>query len=231
MQRIRSVALAAGCVACCAALSAPARAAGPAAAAPAIMTSGKTLGQVSIVPPPRLVNGELILKVVALNESQRPATFGPQDIEVLTADGKAVPLMSLGALIARVKAQAGSGRGGADAYNSSYTAGPATSYNQYGQPDVSHFTGNSAPLGGGLSPQAPVAAAGAGGGNAALAQQIAGLKAGILQDLTIAPGEVKGGEVVTQRIRFHWREKHTLRIEVRFNGEQHEFTLPAPAAE
>jgi hypothetical protein len=95
-----------------------------------------------------------------------------------------------------------------------------------GQPDVHNFTGSSAPLGGQINPEAPVGGTRTAG--AELARQIASLQAGILQDTTIAPGEVKGGEVVTQRIRFHWREKHTLRIEVRFNGEQHVFELPAP---
>jgi hypothetical protein len=201
-------------------------ASGVSAATPGPLTSSKTLGEISIVPEPKLVNGELILKVVALNESQKPAPFGPRDITISTADGKSVPLMSLDALIARVRADAGSGSGGSGSYNSSYTPGPTTTYNQYGQPDVHNFTGGSQPLGGQINPEAPTS--GARSENAAVAQQITSLKAGILQDVSIAPGEVKGGEVITQRIRFHWREKHTLHIEVRFNGEQHEFDVPAP---
>lgn len=196
----------------------------------ASMTSTKALGEISLVPEPKLVNGELILKVVALNESQKAATFGPEDIEITTANGKAVPLMSLQALIAQVKTAAGSGSGGSTSYNSSYTSGPTTTANQYGQPDVHNFTGSSQPLSGQVNPEAP-ASAGTAAGSGAVRQQIASLEAGILQDVTIAPGEVKGGEIVTQPIRFHWREKHTLRIEVRFNGEQHDFELPAPPEE
>lgn len=192
----------------------------------ASMTSTKALGEISIVPEPQLMNGELILKVVALNESQKAATFGPEDIGITTADGKSVPLMSLDALIAQVKANASPRAAGSASYGSSYTGGPTTTYNQNGQPDVHNFTGGSESLGGQINPEAPVST-GAAAESAALRQQIAGLKAGILQDVTIAPGEVKGGEVVTQRIKFHWREKHTLHIEVRFNGEQHEFDLPA----
>lgn len=199
---------------------------GPGAAG-AVMTSSKAAGQISIVPEPRLVNGELILKVVALNSSQKPATFGPEDIQISTANGKAVPVMSVDALIAQVKDAAQGGEAGSGSYNSSYTSGPATTYNHFGQPDVHNFTGGSAPIGGGINPEAPVKT-GAAADNPALAQQIENLKAGILQDVTIAPGEVKGGEVVTERIRFHWREKHTLRIAVHFNGDEHDFELATP---
>jgi len=226
-HRTLSIALAAGGWLFCGAT--PAGAADPGSAVPAVMTSTQAQGEVSVAPEPKLLNGELILKVVALNRSQKPAPFGPQDIRISTADGKTVPVMSLDALIAQVKAGAADGSAHSGSYQSSYAPGPATTYNQFGQPDVHNFTGNSAPLSGQVNPEAPPAAAPADSG--ALEQQIASLKAGILQDVTVAPGEVKGGELVTERIRFHWREKHTLHIEVRFNGEAHEFDLQAPAQE
>lgn len=222
-SRMLAIAIAAGWAAALAAVV-PANAAAPVTATPgAAMTSNKTSGEISIVPEPHLVNGELILKVVALNRSQKPATFGPEDIRISTADGRSVSIMSLAALVAQVKADAQGGS--TESYNSSYTPGPATTYNQFGQPDVHNFSGNSAPLGGQVNPETPVRA---GGDSAALQRQIASLEAGVLQDMSIAPGEVKGGEVVTGPISFHWREKHTLQIAVRFNGEQHEFELPAP---
>lgn len=226
-NRVLAIAIAAGCAAALAV--APAGAADPGAAG-GTMSATKTMGEVSIVPEPRLVNGELILKVVALNQSQKPAAFGPEDVAIATADGKAVPIMSLDALIAQVKAQAGSAPAGSGSYNSSYVAGPTTTYNQYGQPDVHNFTGASAPLSGQINPEAPVKT-GSAADSPALQQQIASLEAGILQDVTIAPGEVQGGEVVTGPIKFHWREKHTLRIAVRFNGEDYDFELRAPPEE
>jgi hypothetical protein len=226
MKFMRVIVIAAGWAALGAV--APASAAAPGAAAPgAAMTSAKTLGEISIVPGPTLVNGGLILKVVALNEAQKPASFGPEDIQISTADGKAVPIKSLDALIAQVKANAPPGAAASGSYSSSYTGGPTTTYSQNGQPDVHNFTGSSQSLSGQVNPEAPVST-GTAAASAALQQQIASLKAGILQDVTIAPGEVKGGELVTQRIRFRWREKHTLRITVSFNGEQHEFELQAP---
>lgn len=190
------------------------------------MTSSKTMGQISIVPEAKLVHGELILKVVALNSSQQAATFGPEDIRISTADGKVVPIMSIDALIAQVRGAAQGGQAGSGSYNSSYTSGPATTYNHFGQPDVHNFTGSSAPIGGQINPEAPVRTGA--GDDPALAQQIENLKKGILREITIAPGDVQGGEVVTERIKFHWREKHTLRIAVHFNGEEHDFELPAP---
>lgn len=218
-----AIAIAAGWAAALSAM-APASAADPITATPvAAMTSSKASGEVSIVAEPHLVNGELILKVVALNRSQKPANFGPEDIRISTADGRIVSIMSLAALVAQAKADAQGGS--TETYNSSYAPGPATTYNQFGQPDVHNFSGNSAPLGGQVNPETPVRA---GGDSAVLERQVASLEAGVLKDLSIAPGEVKGGEVVTSPIRFHWREKHTLQIAVRFNGEQHEFELPAP---
>jgi hypothetical protein len=226
-HRTLPIAIAAGWWFFCAA--APAGAADPGPAVPAVMTSTKTRGEVSVAPEPKLLNGELILKVVALNRSQEPATFGPEDIRISTADGKSVPIMSLESLIAQVKAGAAGGPPRSGSAQSAYVAGPATTYNQFGQPDVHNFTGSSAPLSGRVNPEAPEATAP--GDSGALEQQIASLKAGILQDLAVAPGEVKGGELVTGRIRFHWREKHTLHIEVRFNGEEHEFDVQAPPQE
>src|SRR6185437_14070999 len=97
----RMLAIAAGWAAALAAVV-PANAAAPVTAAPgAAMTSNKTSGEISIVPEPHLVNGELILKVVALNRSQKPATFGPEDIRISTADGRSVSIMSLAALVAQ----------------------------------------------------------------------------------------------------------------------------------
>ena len=221
-SRMLVIAIAAGWVAL--STPGPASAADPVTAIPgAAVTSSKTSGDISIVPEPHLVNGELILKVVALNHSQKPATFGPEDIRISTAGGRSVSIMSLAALIAQVKADAQGGSTGS--YNSSYTPGPATTYNQFGQPDVHNFSGNSAPLGGQVNPETPVRT---GADGAALQRQIASLEAGVLEDISIAPGEVKGGEVVTAPVSFHWREKHTLQIVVRFNGEEHEFELPAP---
>ena len=226
MNKMLSIAIAAGCALC----------AGPAGAADqnpgaagAVMSVTKPSGEVSIVPEPKLVNGELILKVVALNQSQKPAAFGPEDIQISTADGKTVPIMSLDALIAQVRSQAGGSSAGSGSYNSSYVSGPATTTNHFGQPDVHNFTGSSAPIGGQISPEAPVNTGAA--DRAAVQQQIASLKAGILQDVTIAPGDAEGGELVTQAIRFHWREKHTLHIVVHFNGEEYDFELPAPQEE
>lgn len=228
-NRMLSIAIAAGWAAVWAA--APVGAADPSSGAAGVaMSVTKSMGEVSIVPEPKRVNGGLILKVVALNQSQKPASFGPEDVQISTADGKAVPIMSLDALIAQVKAQAGGGSAGSGSYNSSYTAGPATTYNQFGQPDVHNFTGSSAPLSGQINSQAPVKT-GSAADSPAVQQRIESLQAGILQDVTIAPGDVKGGELVTQRIKFHWREKHTLHIAVRFNGEEYDFEMAAPPEE
>ena len=195
-------------------------AADPGAAA---LTSNMKAGDVSIVAEPVRVNGELILKVVALNHGPAATGLGPEDVSISTADGKAVPLMSLAELIAQARSAAGVA-GGSQDESMPGQSGPVVTQNLAGQPNINNYAGGTSLSGtvGGSSADQESA------GGPSLQAQIASLKAGILQDVTIAPGEVKGGEVVTLPIRFHWREKRTLRITVRFNGEQHEFELPAP---
>ena len=63
---------------------------------------------------------------------------------------------------------------------------------------------------------------------AELDQQIAGLKAGVLQTLTIAPGGTGGAQIVTERLRFTRREVRMLQITVKFNGERYEFRVDVP---
>lgn len=185
------------------------------------LTSNMKRGEVSIVAEPVRVNGELILKVVALNHGPAAAALGPEDVSITTADGKPVAVMSLAELIAQAKSAAGVSAGSQD--NMPGQSGPVVTRNLAGQPNINNYAGGTS-LSGTVGNSSDEESA----GGPTLAAQIASLKAGILQDVTVAPGEVKGGEVVTQPIRFHWREKHTLRITVRFSGEQHEFELQAP---
>lgn len=198
-------------------------AADPATGGSAPLTSNTARGEVSIAAEPVRPNGELILKVVALNHGAAAAPFGPEDVSISTADGKPEPLMLLAALIAQAKSAAGVSAG-SQGDNIPGQSGPVVTRNLAGQPSINNYAGGtslSGTVGGSSSDQEAA-------GGPTLEAQIQSLKAGVLQDTTVAPGEVKGGEVVTRPIRFHWREKHTLRVTVRFNGEQHEFELPAP---
>ena len=64
---------------------------------------------------------------------------------------------------------------------------------------------------------------------AAAEQQIAALKAGILADATIAPGQLAVGQLVTGKIRFPGKRERGLVVTVSLAGEEHSFRFDAPA--
>jgi len=62
----------------------------------------------------------------------------------------------------------------------------------------------------------------------AVEQQVAALQAAILHPITIPAGSAAGGQIVTEKLKFKRKDDRTLRVVVAFNGEQHEFSVPAP---
>ena len=58
--------------------------------------------------------------------------------------------------------------------------------------------------------------------------QIAALKQVILQDLTLQPGQIAAGQVVTEQLKFGKEEDRTLHLRIRVGGDQHDFTIQAP---
>jgi hypothetical protein len=58
--------------------------------------------------------------------------------------------------------------------------------------------------------------------------QIAGLKLAILQDQTIAPGQIAVGQIVSQKLKFAKGEDRTIHVKVRIAGDEHGFTIAAP---
>jgi hypothetical protein len=181
-----------------------------------------------VQPDAALVDGQLALKVVAFNRGDQPASFGPENVEVYTAAGKRVDLVSLEQLVKEVTASASSsGRGRAEHDPSSYS-GAAVNRNSAGQPDVGNYTGSHTPIGGGVSPQTQATSSGRGADDPAVQQQIAALKAALLQPLSIAPKSAAGGQVVTQKLKLKRKDDRTLRVVVDFNGERHELGFAAP---
>ena len=59
--------------------------------------------------------------------------------------------------------------------------------------------------------------------------QIAALKQAILQDSTIRPGQITVGQLVSQKLNFKKGEDRTLHLRVRIAGDEHSFTVAAPA--
>jgi hypothetical protein len=58
--------------------------------------------------------------------------------------------------------------------------------------------------------------------------QVAALKAAILQDRTIAPGQIAVGQIVSEKLKFKKGEDRTLHLVVHIAGDEHGFTIAAP---
>lgn len=203
--------------------AAPALAANPSGTAARPLISTKAKGEVAIVPV-SMAGGRLTFKVVAVNRMRRPAHFGPKDIRV-SAAGQPVPLMTLDQLIARAK-RAGAETAGSATYDNPGMGGPTVSHNMAGQPNLQNFGGGDT-----MSGEVSMQRSGGGSGSRAVKRRIAGLEAAILRDVTIAPGAIKGGEVVTKRFKFPRHAHRTVRVQIRFNGERHTFRFAAPAVQ
>jgi hypothetical protein len=188
------------------------------------LTSTLNKGIVSIMTDPTLAGGRLIIKVVAHNPTAEPKILSAADVHVFTAAGKPVPVLGLDQLIAEVSGATDSRS--RDHQSSNYSR-PQASTSATGELDVTGITGASDAVGRTVSTQSSGHAA---ADDPAVQQQIDGLKAGILQSVTIAPGTAAGGQLVTDKIKFPRKEEKALRVVVDFNGEQHEFNFEAPPA-
>jgi hypothetical protein len=208
-----------------------------AAAVPAVNTTAAAVeglsstrdhGVVKLVSDPTLVGGRLMIKVVAFNRDRAPASFGPDNVKVFTAAGQPVLLVPLEKLEAEAHAS-NSSRGDRSVDVFGAGGSPVTGRDAAGRPDVGNYTGGSSSMGVTFSSREH-RPADSGADDAKVQQQIADLRAAILQPLTVAPASAAGGEVVTQTIKFGRKEARALRVVVDFNGEQHEFNFTAPPA-
>jgi hypothetical protein len=204
-----------------------------AAAEPEVAESKLAHSSVSIAVEPQLNDGRLVMKIAAMNGTAAPVSFGPGAISVSTATEQPIALSSLQNLINDVRVAAGmkleavqSGTPTSGAY-----AAPQMQVDSTGHADVSNYTGGSA-IGSdeiirqsnrpsrGSKPSIDRKTADA---------QIAGLKQAILQDQTIAPGQIAVGQVVSQKLKFAKGEDRTIHVKVRIAGDEHGFTIAAPA--
>jgi len=206
-------------------------------AAVAGLTSRQPAGVVSIMSDPALAEGRLVLKVVAFNSTSAPVAFGPGDINVSTMSGTSVGLIPLEQLIAEAQSAVGpQGEDrqvamGHDPNNYGYRHLPHDGVGGSGALDVAGYSGAATPTSGVISPHTHATpSGGTGGDDAALQVQIANLNAAILQPMSIAPASAAGGQIVTEKLKFSREDHRALRVQVRFNGEQHEFTFTAPPA-
>jgi len=196
-------------------------------AAPVIEGLISTLpgGVISIKADPVLSNGRLVLRVVAFNQGGAPATLSSADIKLYTSANQPVALLSLDQLIAEVSSPPEKPAGSATGYG-----GQAMATGQDGRLDVSGFSGANQTVAGGLSSQVQAQIGGPRKLTKADQAQVDGLRAGILQSVTVAPNTAAGGQVVSEKLKFDRDAPRELKMMVRFNGEKHGFIFAAPPA-
>jgi hypothetical protein len=187
-------------------------------------------GVVTLVANPELMNGRVILKIVAFNGSSAAATFSSADIHVFTSAGKPVHLISLDRLIEESRSAAAQPVAIATSHDPANYSHPEVRHSGAGGSgamEVNGITGASNPTNGVLSPYTRANSV-AEADNPTLQADIANLKAGILHPLTIAPSSADGGQIVTEKPRFARKDERALRVVVLFNGDEHgfDFTLP-----
>ena len=195
-------------------------------AAVAGLTSTKGAGTVSVVSDPTLAEGRLVLKVVAYNATANPSKLSDENVKVFTVAGKAVAVMSLDRLIDEVRRSA-SGSGNINGSRD----GAGVTRNNSGEAELGAYTGAGNPVGGASNPYTRATANAAPENlNPEVKKQIDGLKAAVLQPMSIAPSSASGGQIVTERIKFSRKDQKAVRVIVDFNGELHEFVFEVPPA-
>jgi hypothetical protein len=204
-----------------------------AAAEPQVAESKLAHSSVSVAVEPQLNDGRLVIKVAAMNGAAAPVSFGPGAISITTVAGQPITLSSLQTLINNVRIAAGmaTARAPGEVPIAGVYATPQTQVDSSGHMDVSNYTGGSTvgseqmirqsnPRSEGSKPSIDRRTADA---------QIAALNQAILQDTTIAPGQIAIGQVVSEKLKFKKGEDRTLHLVVHIAGDEHGFTVAAPA--
>jgi hypothetical protein len=203
-----------------------------AAAEPQVAESKLAHSSVSVAVEPQLNDGRLVIKIAAMNGTAAPVSFGPGAISITTVAGQPIALSPLPKLINDVRAAAGMKpefvphqTATAGAY-----AAPQMQVNSAGQADVSNYTGGSAIGSDEIIRQSntPSRRSKPSIDRKTADAQIAGLRQAILQDTTIAPGQIAVGQVVSEKLELKKSEDRTLHLKVRIAGDEHGFTIAAP---
>ncbi len=203
----------------------------PATAAPVaseIADSKQAHSTVSVAVEPQLNDGRLVVKIAAKNNSAASVPFGPGSITISTVAGQPIALSPLPKLINDVR----------------LAAGEASEAPPGGAPTQGAYAARQQPQGSDGSGRMDVTGYSAGASFAPTETarwskhlidpktadaQIAALKQAILQDTTIAPGQIAVGQVVSEKLKFKKGEDRTLHLVVHVAGDEHGFTIAAPA--
>jgi hypothetical protein len=198
-------------------------------APPAAAESKQAHSNVSVLVEPQLNDGRLVVRIAAKNLGSTPVPFGPSNVSIAKPSGQAIALYPLGSLVDDVRMAAGMApETPATAPTQGAYASPQMNVHD-GRPDVSNYTGGAAVAGDEYIRRNRQVRRGKPTISEAEAQsQIAALRQAILQDGSVAPGQITAGQVVSERLRFKKGEDRTLHLRVRFAGDEHGFTIEAP---
>jgi len=182
-----------------------------------IVSPGK-VGDVHVVAEGSLAKGRLVLHIVAVNRGKAAAAFGPGDIAIADADGKAIAMVPRETLLAEAaeKPPVAGGSAAASAY-----AAPTLSTNGAGQLDTTGYTGGMASVSSGV-PQDTIDRT----RSAAPRVNVSKLDEVLLKQVDVQPGGVEGGQVVSEKLKL--RGDRIVTITISFAGERHVVRLPAP---
>jgi hypothetical protein len=203
-------------------------------AQPSVAESKQAHSSVSVLVDPQLNDGRLVVKVAAQNRSTAPVPFGPASVSIAKPNGEQIAVLPLSALINDVRVAAGDApqAGPSSAATSgAYATSDDALRSSAGGTTINGYTGQA-----GIAPIAQLRGAQPRGtskpkiSQAEAEQQIAVLKQAILQDGTLQPGQVAAGQIVSQRLPFKKGEDRTLHLRVRIAGDEHGFTIAAPAS-
>jgi hypothetical protein len=204
----------------------------PAAVAP--IKSARTSGMVALAPDAALSGGRLVMRVVAYNGRSEPAQLSAAAIHITTATGQTVALIPLEQLIKEVSAakrpKASRGPTSSDVLPGNFSHDTGSAIRDSTGNMVHGVNGGVNTMGADIAPYAaPGDTADSKESAAKAKQQIAALRAGILQTLSIEPRSAAGAQIVTEKLNFAAGEERSLHVAVDFNGEQHELIVPVPA--
>lgn len=185
----------------------------------------------SVLVEPQLNDGRLVLRIAVKNLGRAPIAFGPSSISIAKPSGEAIAIYPLASLINDVRMAAGMAPATATtAPTQGAYAAPQQNVRDGGRVDVTGFTGGQA-VGGdeyirrskSSSKTRPSI------GKAEAEAQITALRQAVLQDQMLQANQIAAGQVVSEQLKFRKGEERTIQLRIRVGGDEHGFTIAAPA--
>jgi len=201
------------------------------------VTVTKAAGVVSVQADDAVAGGRLPVRIVAKNLGDRPTRLANTDIKVYGSDGTTLKLVTLDELISElagsVRRDGSQSRFTVEHQQADYSQNESAALRDTSGGLVQGSQNGAAAMTNGSRPAQLDSQGGRSNKSldSATQQQIAALRAGVLQNVDIAPGQIAGGQIVVDVHKQAGRVANSLRLEVQFNGEQYELAVVIPEAQ